>query len=75
MATIFSYTTIQGDAFDSISWDLFRTEKYTGSIMAANPTFVDVINFDAGIVLTIPVVPSAPNLSNVDWGQLISTSA
>jgi phage tail protein X len=74
MATLFSYTTVQGDAFDSISWDLFRTEKYTGSIMEANPTFVDVINFDAGITLTIPVVVSAPNVSNVDWGQLIVTA-
>ena len=73
MATLFSYTTISGDAFDSVSWDLFGTEKYTGSIMEANPTFVDVINFDAGIVLTIPVVPDVPNLSAVDWGQLLAT--
>jgi len=71
MASVFQYKTIQGDALDSISWDLFGTEKYTGDIMLANPTYVDVANFDAGIVLTIPVVALAPNLSNVPWGTFI----
>ena len=74
MATVFTYVTTQGDAFDSISWDLFKTEKFCGSIMESNPQYVDVINFDSNITLIIPVVPSVPNVSNVAWGQLIVTS-
>jgi phage tail protein X len=74
MGTVFQYTTIQGDAFDSISWDLFKSEKYMGDIVVANPAYTDVVNFDAGIILTIPVVEVQKNLSQVPWGQLVATS-
>jgi phage tail protein X len=74
MATVFQYTTIQGDAFDSISFDLFRTEKYMGEIITANRAYTDVIDFDAGVVLTIPVVNVTPNLSAVAWGTLTAVS-
>jgi len=74
MGTVFRYTTIQGDAFDSISFDLFKSEKFTGDLILANPAYMDVVNFDSGIVLTIPVVPVNPNLSAVPWGVLISTA-
>jgi phage tail protein X len=73
MATVFQYTTIQGDAFDSISWDLFKTEKFMGEITVANPEYTAVIDFDAGVVLTIPVVNVTPNLSDVPWGSLVAT--
>jgi phage tail protein X len=71
MATELQYTTSGGDAFDSISWTLFKTEKYMAAIILANPGYADVVNFDAGIVLTIPVVPYHPNVSAVPWGTLI----
>jgi hypothetical protein len=74
MATVFQYTTIQGDAFDSISFDLFTTEKYMGEIITANRVYADVVDFDAGVVLTIPVVNVTPNLSAVAWGTLTATS-
>jgi hypothetical protein len=74
MATVFQYTTTQGDAFDSISFDLFTTEKYMGEIIVANRPYADVVDFDAGVVLTIPVVNVTPNLSAVAWGTLTSTS-
>jgi phage tail protein X len=72
MATEFRYTTQGGDAFDAISWTLFRTEKYMSAIILANPSYCDVVNFDAGITLTIPVVPYAPNVSQTPWGSLIA---
>jgi hypothetical protein len=72
MATEFRYTTSGGDAFDSISWTLFKTEKYMASLILANPSYCDVVNFDAGVVLTIPVVPYAPNVSATPWGSLIA---
>jgi hypothetical protein len=72
MATEFQYTTSGGDAWDSISWTLFKTEKYMASLILANPSYADVVNFDAGITLTVPVVPYAPNISSVPWGSLIA---
>lgn len=71
MATQLVYTTQSGETFDSISWNLFRTEKYMSAIILANPSYADVVNFDAGITLNIPVVPFQPNVSSVPWGTLI----
>jgi len=71
MATEFQYTTQSRDAWDSISWSLFQTEKYMSALILANPSYADVVNFDAGIVLTVPVIPYAPNVSAVPWGSLI----
>jgi len=71
MATQLQYTTSSGDAFDSISWNLFRTEKYMSALILANPSYADVVNFDAGVTLTVPVVPFQPNVSAVPWGTLI----
>jgi hypothetical protein len=73
MSSEFQYKTIGGDAFDSISWDLFGSEKYMGDIMRANRDYMDVVNFDASILLTIPVVEVKPNASSVPWGQFITT--
>jgi phage tail protein X len=72
--TVFQYQTIQGDTFDSISFDLFATEKYMGEIITANRSYTDVVDFAAGVELTIPVVNVTPNLSAVAWGTLTATS-
>lgn len=67
------YTTVQGDMFDSLAYQLYKNEKFAPVIMRDNPTYADVVVFDAGIVLTIPPVSSTRNLSAVPWGNLIVT--
>ena len=41
------------------------------ALILANPTYADVVNFDAGVTLRVPVVPFQPNVSAVPWGTLI----
>jgi len=49
-----SYTTVSGDQWDIISYNLFGTEDYTGSIIQVNIKYADIVIFPAGIVLNIP---------------------
>ena len=65
------YRTVMGDFFDGISFRLYGTEKFGVSIMNANPGYADVVQFNAGIILTIPQVASSKNATSVPWGSLI----
>lgn len=50
-----NYTTRQGDTFDELALQVYDSEKKAHLIIEANPDYSDVLIFDAGIVLTIPV--------------------
>jgi phage tail protein X len=66
-----TYSTIQGDFFDLISYKIYGTEKYANVLMRDNPAYSDVVRFDAGIVLTIPTISNPnQNVSAVPWGTL-----
>lgn len=52
MAT--TYTTKQGDTWDAIAYAQYGDTKYTGQLMAANFTHLDVCVFDAGVALSVP---------------------
>jgi phage tail protein X len=66
-----TYTSIGGDYFDWISYKLYGTEKYADVLMRVNPLYADVVLFDAGIVLNIPVIEAkGSNVSNVPWGTI-----
>ena len=69
--TVGKYTTVSGDYFDSISYQLYKAEKFAPVLMRENPTYAAVVRFDAGIVLNVPAVSSQLNISNVPWGNLI----
>ena len=49
-----TYTTKQGDTFDSIAFKQFGDEKYIEQLMAANPDYLAVVIFSGGITLTVP---------------------
>lgn len=49
------YTTIQGDTFDGIALEAYNDEMMATEIMAANPDYCDVLIFDAGYALKIPI--------------------
>lgn len=54
------YTTVQGDTFDIIArFHAYGEEKMASYIIKANPDYSDVIIFDAGIMLRIPVLNNA----------------
>lgn len=51
-----SYTTQQGDMWDSISHKLYGDVKFTDVLINANPEFRYVYIFSEGVVLSVPDV-------------------
>jgi len=49
-----TYTTKQGDMFDSLAFLFYKDEKYTKELMDANKTYLSTVVFSAGVVLVIP---------------------
>lgn len=54
-----TYTTKQGDMWDSISKKLYGSEIYAINLMQANPTHMATLVFTAGVVLTVPDIEVA----------------
>lgn len=50
------YTTIEGDTFDALSLSEYNEEKLAHHIIKANPDYCDVLIFEAGITLKIPII-------------------
>lgn len=50
--------TVYGDTFDGIALSEYNEEKMAHYIINANPDYSDVLIFDAGITLKIPIVES-----------------
>lgn len=49
-----TYTTVQGDMWDSISFSQLGDTKYTDALIAANTQYREVYIFSAGCILDIP---------------------
>lgn len=49
-----TYSTKQGDMFDSISYERLGSCRYTPLLIKKNPAFADVFVFDAGVELELP---------------------
>lgn len=59
MANITGYNTIktvEGDTFDGLALEFYNDEKQAGIIIGANLDYCDVLIFEAGVTLRIPVV-------------------
>ena len=54
-----TYTTVQGDLWDSIVYRQLGGTRYTDRLIAANLDYRDYYTFPAGIVLTIPEAAEA----------------
>lgn len=52
----YTYTTREGDSFDLLALRYYDEEKMAHHIIQANPDYADVIIFDGGVKLVIPVV-------------------
>ena len=49
-----TYTTVQGDMWDSIAYDQLGDVAYTDKLMNLNQKYREYYTFPAGIVLTLP---------------------
>ena len=64
-----TYTTVLGDAFDGIAFDLYGDEKYMKELIEANWRYCDVLVFSAGVVLDIPDIVETLDKSVPFWRQ------
>lgn len=49
-----TYTTIQGDMWDSIAHTQMGSVEYTDKLMQANQQYLGFYSFPAGVILSIP---------------------
>lgn len=52
------YTTLSGDVWDNIAYKQLGGERYTSLLMEANPEYLDMAIFPAGVELVLPEVTS-----------------
>lgn len=48
--------TVAGDTFDGLALEFYDDELQASEIIAANPDYCDVLIFDAGVALKIPIM-------------------
>ena len=53
------YTARQGDSFDLLAWQAYGEERLASIIAEANPGYMDVLLFEGGEELSIPMVDRA----------------
>lgn len=49
-------TTVEGDTFDALALEFYNDEKQASLIIQANLDYCDVLIFEAGVELKIPIV-------------------
>lgn len=65
-----TYTTIQGDMWDTIAHKQMGSSMYVGQLITANIKYCGIFLFPAGIELTIPDVDVAASLVAPPWKQV-----
>lgn len=59
------YTTQDGDTFDLLALDMYNDERLAHYIIEYNPDYADVIVFEGGVQLKLPVVEEAETSETV----------
>lgn len=67
-----TYTTIQGDMWDSISFRVLGSEYYMSDLIEANPEHRETVIFSANVVLVIPEISTPTSQSLPPWKQVTS---
>lgn len=62
-----TYTTTQGDAWDSIAFKLYGDEKQMTALIDANPVHRETVIFSAGIDLVVPTVKQLASSKLPPW--------
>ena len=65
-----TYTTIQGDMWDSIAFSQLGSVAYTDRLMNLNPKYLGYYTFPAGIVLKLPDPVIDADKSMPPWKQV-----
>lgn len=62
-----TYTTKQGDMWDSIAFAVYGDEYKMTYLMDANPQHIATVVFPAGIILTVSELPAAASKKLPPW--------
>lgn len=65
-----TYTTIQGDKWDSIAYKVFGSAKHTDKLINANTKYCDIYIFPSGIVLEIPNIDTTTTDDLPPWKKV-----
>lgn len=60
-----TYSTVQGDCWDMISYKCYQDEGYVGLLIQANPAHKMTTIFGANVVLTVPEIPAGAVSENL----------
>ena len=67
----YEYITQEGDTFDLLALDMYNDERLAHYIVEFNPDYSDVIVFEGGVNLRLPVVEAAETLETIPpWRRL-----
>jgi phage tail protein X len=56
IASFIEYTTRAGDTFDTLALTMYNNERQAHHIIAFNPAHADVVIFEAGVRLRLPII-------------------
>ena len=65
-----TYTTAQGDMWDSIAYAQLGSTDHTDKLMNANLRYREYYTFPAGIVLVLPEIPKSTSDTLPPWKQV-----
>lgn len=65
VTSYYEYTTKDGDTFDLLALDMYNDERLAHYIIEYNPDYADVIVFEGGVQLKLPVVEEAETSETV----------
>jgi len=62
-----TYTTIQGDMWDGISFKVYGSEYCISELIEANPDYREIVIFPANISLSVPDITIPTTQSLPPW--------
>ncbi|RKJ18428.1 phage tail protein [bacterium D16-50] len=62
-----TYTTVQGDMWDSIAYRVYGSEKHMDVLMRANMELLEIFVFGAGVVLAVPEIHAEEEADMPPW--------
>ena len=65
VTSYYEYTTQDGDTSDLLALDMYNDERLAHYIIEYNPDYADVIVFEGGVQLKLPVVEEAETSETV----------
>lgn len=65
VTSYYEHTTQDGDTFDLLALDMYNDERLAHYIIEYNPDYADVIVFEGGVQLKLPVVEEAETSETV----------